>query len=151
IRDVPVTKGAPANATSVALGTIALTMSSSFAANVTGNTPVSPRGARVGFYQTLPDDNAPYLVEQQPVDPLSGQLATNVMLPSATTIAYGTFGASFALLAAPPQEGASTYSIAAISPLYGDGAFSGARVAPPAVATAATAFTVPDIAVPSTA
>src|SRR5262249_22534601 len=103
----------------------------------------------IGFYQTLPDDNAPYLVEQLPTDPVSGQLAANAALANAPTIVFGTFGA--ALLAAAPQEGASTYSVAAISPFYGNGAFSPTRVAPPAVATDAATFTVPDIAVPSTA
>jgi hypothetical protein len=148
IRQVPVTQGAPASGAGVALGTITLTPSSSYAANVAAGASASPRGARIGFYQTLPDDNAPYLIEQQPVDPISGQFAMNAALPSAGTIVFGTFGAS--LLAAAPQEGASRYSVAAISPFYGDGAFSDTPVAPPAVATDTATFTVPAISVPST-
>src|SRR5262249_5192278 len=95
IRDVPVNKGAPSNSTNVPLGTVTMTPSDSFAANT--STPVSPRGARVGFYQTLPDDSAPYLIGQQPLDPLSGELATSATLSSSTTVAYGTFGSSFTL------------------------------------------------------
>jgi hypothetical protein len=151
IREVPVTKGAPESGASVALGTITLTPSDSYVAYVAGSTPVSPRGARVGFYQTLPDDSAPYLVAQQPVDPLSGQLATNAALSSSTTIAYGTFGTSFTLLAAAPQEGASKYAVAALSPSFGNGAFSNTLLAPPAASTDVAAFSVPEIQVPSTA
>ena len=151
IREVPVTKGAPASGGNVSLGTVTLTASTSYAANVATTTPVSSRGARVGFYQTLPDDSAPYLIEQQPVDPLSGTLATDATLPSSTTIVYGTFGTSFTLVAAAPQESASKYSVAALSPFFGNGAFSNTLLAPPATTTDAAAFTVPDVPIPSTA
>lgn len=151
IRDVPVTKGAPTSGSSVELGTITLAPSSSYAANVAASTPVSPRGSRVGFYQTLPDDTAPYLIDQHPVDPLSGELATNATLSSATTIAFGTFGTSFTLTAAAPQEGESRYSVAALSSFYGNGTFSNTLLAPPATATDVAGFTVPDVQTPSTA
>jgi hypothetical protein len=149
IRQVPVTKGAPASGSAVSLGTVTLTASTSYAANGVATTPVFPRGARVGFYQTLPDDNAPYLIEQHPVDPLSGRLATDATLSDSATIVYGTFGTSF--LAAAPQEGASKYSVAALSSLYGNGAFSNTLLAPPPTTTDTVAFTVPDVQIPSTA
>jgi hypothetical protein len=114
-------------------------------------TPVSPRGARIGFYQTLPDDSAPYLIDQQPIDPLNGQLAAGATLSSSETIAFGTFGTSFTLVAASPQEGASKYSVAALSPFYGNGAFSNTLLAPPATTTEVAAFTVPEVQIPSTA
>ncbi len=151
IREVPVTQGAPSTGSSAALGTITLAPAESYAANVPASTPVSPRGARVGFYQTLPDDTAPYLIEQQPIDPVSGELATNVMLSSATTVAFGTFGTSFTLTSAAPQEGASRYSVSALSPFFENGAFSNALLAPPATPTDVAAFTVPDAQIPSTA
>ncbi len=122
----------------------------SYAANVAASTPVSPRGSRVGFYQTLPDDSAPYLIDQHPVDPLSGELATNATLSSATTIAFGTFGTSFTLTAAAPQEGAGKYSVAALSPFYGNGSFSNTLLAAPAATTDVAGFTVPDVQIPST-
>lgn len=151
IREVPVSKGAPASGSNVALGTITLAPASSYAANVATSTPVSPRGARVGFYQTLPDDSAPFLIDQHPVDPLSGVLATNATLSSSTTVAFGTFGTSFTLTAAAPQEGASKYSVAALSPFFGNGSFSNTLLAPPATATDVASFTVPDVQIPSTA
>jgi uncharacterized protein DUF4382 len=151
IREVPVTKGGPSSGSSVALGTITLAPATSYAANVATTTPVSPRGSRVGFYQTLPDDNAPYLIDQQPVDPLSGELATNAALSSATTIAFGTFGTSFTLTGAAPQEGASRYSVSALSPFYGNGSFSNTLLAPAAATTDVAGFTVPDVSIPSTA
>jgi hypothetical protein len=150
IRGVPVTKGAPASGSNVALGTITLAPSGSYAANVATSTPVSPRGSRVGFYQTLPDDSAPYLIDQHPVDPLSGALAANATLSSATTIAFGTFGTSFTLTAAAPQEGAARYSVAALSPFYGNGSFSNSLLAPPAATTDVAGITVPDVQIPST-
>jgi hypothetical protein len=64
---------------------------------------------------------------------------------------FGTFSSSFSLVADAPQEGASKYSVAALSPLYGEGAFANTLLAPPASATSAASFTVPDVAVPSTA
>ena len=149
IRAVPVTKSTPDKATNVALGTITLTASSSYAANLATGSVVSPRGARVGFYQTLPDDAAPYLIEQRPVDPLSGQFATDALLPGATTVVFGTFGTSLSFTAAAPQEGASKYSVAALSPLYGNGDFSTTLLAPPAVSTNAATFTVPDVPLPT--
>ena len=151
IRDVPVTKGAPESGGAVALGTVTLTTATSYGANVSTTTPVSQRGARIGFYQTLPDDSAPYLIEQHAVDPLSGQLATDALLSNAPTISYGTFGASFTLATAAPQEGASTYAVAALSSSYGNGAFANALLAPPATKSEPVAFTVPDIQIPSTA
>jgi hypothetical protein len=117
----------------------------------TTSTPVSPRGARVGFYQTLPDDSAPYLIEQQSIDPLSGELATNATLSSATTIAFGTFGTSFTLTAAAPLEGASKYSVAALSSFNGNGAFSNTLLAPSATTTDVAGFTVPEVQIPTTA
>lgn len=151
IRDAPVTKGAPGSVSNVALGTITLAPANSYAVNVAASTPASPRGARIGFYQTLPDDTAPYLIYQHAVDPLSGQFATSATVSSAATIAFGTFGASFTLTAAAPQEGASKYSVAALSSFEGNGAFSNTLLAPPATATDVAAFTVPDVAIPSTA
>lgn len=150
VREVPVTKGPPASGAAVALGTITLAPSDSYVANVAA-APVSPRGARVGFYQTLPDDTAPYLIEQQPVDPLTGQLATGATLSGSTTLAVGTFGTSLTFVAAAPQEGESTYSVAALSPFYGNGAFSNTLLAPPASATEVATFTVPEVQIPSTA
>jgi hypothetical protein len=99
----------------------------------------------------LPDDTAPYLIDQEPVDPVSGQLAANATLSSATTIAFGTFGTSFTLTAAAPEGGASKYSVAALSPFFGNGAFSNTLLAPPAAATDVAGFTVPDAQIPSTA
>jgi hypothetical protein len=102
----------------------------------------------VGFYQTLPDDDAPYLIEQRPVDPLTGQFATDALLSSATTVVFGTFGTAISFTAAPPQEGASRYSVSALSPLRGNGDFSTTLLTPAAVSTTA-AFTVPAVGLPS--
>ncbi len=73
-REVPVTKGAPSSGSNVALGTITLGASElRMPPTLRRGTPISPRGARVGFYQTLPDDSAPRTSStSNPIDPLSG-------------------------------------------------------------------------------
>ncbi|MEJ1964086.1 MAG: DUF4382 domain-containing protein [Gammaproteobacteria bacterium] len=149
IRAVPVTKGTPDQATDVALGTVTLTASDSYSTNLDTNSTVSPRGARVGFYQTLPDDNAPFLIEQRPVDPLSGRFVTDQLLSNATTVVYATFGTAFSFLASAPQEGASKYSVAALSSFYGNGDFGNTLLTPTTVAATPATFTVPDVPLPS--
>ena len=149
IRSVPVTKGTPDDGADVALGTITLTAADSYAVNVDASSVVATRGARVAFYQTLPDDNAPYLIEQRPVDPLSGQFANDGLLSGASTIVFGTFGSSIAFTAAAPQEGASKYSVSTLSPLFEAGDFSLTLLAPPAATTSTATFTVPDVSLPS--
>ncbi len=71
------------------------------------------------------------------------------MLSGATTVVYGTFGGSVSFVAAAPQEGASKYSVSALSPLFGNGDFADTLLAPAAVSTTTATFTVPDIAQPS--
>jgi hypothetical protein len=118
-----VTAASPPSATAIALTDIALAGSSDFAVNVAPQSPVSPRGAAVGFYQTLPGSGeVPYLIAVQPVDPFTGTFDSDPLL-SAADVSYGTYasGGSTALAAAAPTEGASTYRIAASAPLYGDG------------------------------
>jgi hypothetical protein len=151
IRDVPVTQGAPANATNIALGTLTLDAANAYAANLATGSTVSQRGSRVGFYQSVPDDNVPYLIELRTVDPLTGQFATDALVSGSSTLLFGTYATSFSLAVAEPQEGASRYAVAAIDPLYGDGKYSDTLLVPPSVTTDTATFTVPPIEIPSTA
>ncbi len=106
----------------------------------------------MGFYQTLPDDAAPFLIELRTIDPLTGRFAADEPLSAATTVLFGTYSSSsFSFQEAAPQEGASKYSVSAQAPLYGEGAFANALVAPPATADATSTFTVPAVGIPATA
>jgi len=151
IRSVPVTKGAPANATDIALGTLTLDAADSYAVNLAADSTVTQRGSRVAFYQSLPDDAVPYLIELRTVDPISGQFASDQFVSGSSTLLYGTYATSFSFAVAAPQEGASRYAVAAIDPLYGNGSYSETLLAPPSVTTGTAPFTVPAIELPSEA
>jgi hypothetical protein len=151
IRGVAAAEGAPGAAANLALGTITLVAAETYRANLTADGAVSPRGARVQFYQTLADDAAPFLIEQRPVDPLTGRFAADEPLSAAPVVVYGTYAPSFSLVAAAPVEGEASYSVAASAPLYGDGEFASAPLQPSSAAASAATFTVPAIAVPSPA
>ncbi len=124
VKSVPVASGAPGTAT-VELGAIALTSATAFAVNVNSSQPISPTTATVGFYQTLPlSAEVPYLVEQRAPDPFSGVFSEAQEL-SGGALQYATFASAGTAITpgtATPVEGASTYRVAAINPLYGEGA-----------------------------
>jgi hypothetical protein len=145
LRGVPVAAGAPR--ADVAFGTITLLASPTYGANLAAGSSVAPRGARVQFFQTVAGDDAPFLIEQQAVDPVTGALATNALLSAAPVVLSGTFGDSFSLTAATPVEGAGRYSVSTAAPLYGSGDFAAAPVAPPAAAGITAAFTVPPLSI----
>jgi hypothetical protein len=147
IRGVPATEGAPDAGSNEELGTITLLAAQTYRVNLAAGSVVAPRGARVQFYQTLPDDDAPFLIEQRPVDPLSGRFATDEPLSAAPEVVFGTFGETFSLVAAVPVEGAAGFSVAAFAPLYGRGELSSAPITPPASAADTATFAVPAIEV----
>jgi hypothetical protein len=147
IRGVPVTEGPPGAGANVALDAITLIGSGTYAANVAAGGSVAPRGGRVQFYQTLADDEAPFIVAERPVDPLTGRLANDERLSAAPVVVYGTLGSELALIAAAPREGAASYSIAAFALLYGYGDFARAPLGPPTPSTSTATFTVPEIAI----
>lgn len=153
IKAVPVSSGTPTSATTVSLGNLSLVAATSYAVNVAEANPVSPRGARVGFYQTLSGSGElPYVIEERTIDPISGLFADDQAVSSAT-IASGKFvsGQSPVLTTAAPTEGAGAYRVSATAPVYGDGVF-GATIAPPASGTTTTVtFTGPEVNVPSAA
>jgi hypothetical protein len=151
IRGVPVTKGAPDADSDVAFGTISLIASDTYRVNLDAASAVAPRGARVRFYQTVADDDAPFLIDERPVDPLTGRFAVDEALSAAPVVVYGTFGSTFSLVSAAPAEGAAHYSVAAFAPLYGNGELSGTPIAPPAAAGGTVAFNVPEVPIPAAA
>jgi hypothetical protein len=148
IRDVPVSEETPQNATPIALGLVALQAAESFEVNVTDDEPVVPRGARIGFYQTLPDEDEPHLIELAAVDPLRGRFARPMTLSRAGTISYGDYGGSFELRSGTPEEGAARYSVAALSPHHGEGALAETLLRPASPVSDTASFSVPAIGMP---
>jgi hypothetical protein len=149
IREVPVATGTPDTATPIAIGNVAPAPAQSFEANVRGDAPASPRGARIGFYQTLPGEDEPHLIDVAALDPVQGRFAGPVELSRASTIRYGTYGAG--LVSGTPEEGAARYAVAALSAHYGAGQLSGTLLRPETPATDVAYFSVPAISVPAAA
>jgi hypothetical protein len=143
IRDVPVAAAEPGSASQIALAGLAPTRTDSFEVNVSDLEPVLPRGARIGFYQTLPDDDAPYLVALATVDPISGRFAQPVALTRSSTISYGTYGTNFTLRSESPEEGAARYAVAALSSHHGPGAFAETLLRPASPVSDTALFSVP--------
>lgn len=73
-----------------------------------------PGGTRAGFYQQLPGDPAPFLIETAAVHPLLGGFASDLSL-SPAALAYGAWndGEVISFSLAAPVEGAATYRLAA--------------------------------------
>lgn len=149
VRKVPVTEAEPGNAPS--LGGLAVEPADSYEANLRDADPVTPRSARVGFYQTLPDVDEPYLIAEATVDPLTGRFAQDLLLSRAATISFGKYGANFSLDSDTPEEGASRYAVAALSPLYGAGALADTTLRPASQASDTAKFSVPALGIPADA
>jgi hypothetical protein len=145
IEEVPVRKGGLGAAVQIALGAQPLQPADRFEANVAGATPVAPRGARVGFYQTPQGEDHPFLVAMATVDPLSGRFAEPVRLSRAGTVLFGTYGPNLNLRAATPEEGAGRYAVALFSPHFGHGGFAAETLRPPGQSSDVALFSVPPI------
>jgi len=73
IQGVPVQAGTdPSTATQLTNGPLALTPGKEYTANMPGNNAVSPTGALVRFYQTVPGTAAAYEIRTQGVNPFTG-------------------------------------------------------------------------------
>lgn len=151
IRDVPVAEGAPDVAVPVALGNVAPVPAASFNTNVAADAPVAPRGARIGFYQTLPGEDEPHLIELATIDPLRGRFAMPVALSRATTISYRNYGGNSPIQSGTPGEGAARYAVAALSPQYGAGGLSDTLLRPATPVSDTATFSVPAVGVPASA
>lgn len=151
IRDVPVSEGPPGSAQPLNVGVLTLEPAQSFEANLSATEPFAGPGARIGFYQSLPGEDEPFLVGFATVDPLSGRFAEPVRLSRANTVLHGTYGSGFNLRSATPSEGAGRYAIAAFSPHHAAGAFATGTLRAPSSSSDTAMFTVPAPGLPASA
>lgn len=149
VQDVPVSEGTPGAATPTSAILVAPQAAEPFEANISVADPVLPRSARVGFYQTLPGESAPHLIDVATVDPLSGRFAEAVRLSRASTISYDTYSLALTLRSDTPVEGAARFAVAALSPHYGDGAFAPETLRPAGSSSDTAQFSVPAIGIPA--
>ncbi|MFO1465631.1 MAG: DUF4382 domain-containing protein [Steroidobacteraceae bacterium] len=131
ISQVPVVKGAAADATLLQSSALKLIAARSFLIDTAANSARLPAGAHVGLYQTVPGFNVPHLVEYQGLDPFNGGLAARLSL-SADALDHGAWssGADISFSTVAPDEGAGTYRIGASAPLWAPSTLSGTLSAP---------------------
>lgn len=149
ITGVPVTAG-NSSSNPITFG-VTLTAATSYPVQLASGSTVSPVGAYVGFYQTIPaSGEVPYLIETYPVDPFIGAFDSDQYL-SMANIEYGSYvsGGTIALTSAVPSEGAASYTVGASAPLYGDGPLSTVVTGPTVATTTPTTFTVTPIPLPA--
>ncbi len=144
ISQVPVVKGAAADATLLQSSALKLTAARSFVIDTAANSARLPAGAHVGLYQTVPGFNVPHLVEYQGLDPFNGGLAVRLNL-SADALDHGAYssGADISFSTVAPDEGAGTYRIGASAPLWTPSTLSGTLSAPGGSTTAVQPLFLP--------
>jgi hypothetical protein len=93
----------------------------------------------------------PYVIERSAIDPITRTLAFDQGLSEGTisTATWTTGTTTVTLTAATPAEGAGTYRVSAIAPLYTDGSLSTLVSMPASGATAPVTVTLPTLAVAS--
>ena len=118
ITRVPVSVGDATTATPAAAGAIGLPSAKQYVVNTAANGPVLPGGSRAGFYQTIPGDSIPHLIEYASIDPFTGGFDSNVSL-SADAINFGSYSRSGnpSFSTSAPGEGIGAYRIASAAPL----------------------------------
>jgi hypothetical protein len=112
IRSVPVVAGAVTASTSIASSAIPLSVAPTVYADVSGQNPILPGGARVTFYQTVAGSGEiPYAIDSTAVDPVARRLP----------------GDAFALSAGPQLVGSyasgNAITFTTLAPAQGDGGY----------------------------
>lgn len=133
------------NTTEVQSSAITLPSSSSFVVNT--NAATVPGGTLVDFYQTLPSNSLPYLIETTAVNPFSSSFSSDLSLATGPLV-YGAYNSDnlIAFASATAQEGVATYQIVTEAPQRTTSSF-GAKVA----GSSAGSTTALDIALPQPA
>jgi hypothetical protein len=107
VQGVPVQVGEDAStATQLSTDPLMLTPGTEYTANMPTNMPVSPTGADVRFYQTVPGTAAAYEIRTQGVNPFTGIFANDEPL-SLGALQLGAYmaGGDPTLIAVTPHEG----------------------------------------------
>jgi hypothetical protein len=107
VKGVPVQVGTdPSTATELSADPLMLTQGTEYTANMPANMPVSPTGADIHFYQTVPGTTASYEIRTQSVNPFTGIFTDNEPL-SVDALQVGAYvaGGDPTLAAVTPAEG----------------------------------------------
>jgi hypothetical protein len=111
----------------VSIGTLTPRTATPYTAKVTAAaaSPL-PAGARIGFYQSIDAQDAPYVIESSPIDPFNQNLFNAQSLSTGTVDSgtWSTSGGAISVVSAQPTQGAGNYWVAASAPFYTDGSLS---------------------------
>jgi hypothetical protein len=145
ITAIPVTSGTLDTTVSVQPDAITVAAASSYAVNTAAGTAIAG-GSTLDFYQSLPADTAPHLVESALLNPFTKGLPMDLSLSSAP-LSYGAYtGSDVALTLAAPQTGNGNFLLQTEAP-WGTAASMSSAVA----VTQNTAFATTPISPPAPA
>jgi hypothetical protein len=140
---VPVTGGASQAST---LPLVTLAPASDYAVNTPSSGVAATGGTQVDFYQSVPGDAAPHLIEYALLNPFTQTLPVDIRLSQAA-ILHGSYDATTVSLAADvPSEGAGVYRVATEGALRAPSGL-GTLISAPASAAATATLTPPALAI----
>lgn len=128
--------------TTVQNDAFALVTAASYRANTAGPTSGIPANTQVQFYQTLPVDSLPRLMEFATLNPFTGAFSEDVALPIGKVV-YGEYNDANAITftTVTPNEGSGSYLIGTQAPLHD----ASALTASIASTTANASITLPSL------
>ena len=145
ITAIPVTSGTLDTTVSVQPDPITVAAASAYTVNTATGTTIAG-GSTLNFYQSLPTDTAPHLVESALLNPFTKGLPMDLSLSSAP-LSYGVYtGSDVTLTLAAPQTGNGNFQLQTEAPWGGSASLSSA-----VVVSQNTAFTTTPISPPAPA
>ncbi|MGA3156905.1 MAG: DUF4382 domain-containing protein [Steroidobacteraceae bacterium] len=145
ITAIPVTSGTLDTTVSVQPDAITVAAASGYTVNTATGTAIAG-GTTLNFYQSLPADSAPHLVESAQLNPFTRGLPMDLSLSSAP-LSYGAYtGSDVALTLAAPQTGNGNFLLQTEAPWGGAASMSSA-----VAVSQNTAFTTTPISPPAPA
>jgi hypothetical protein len=145
ITAIPVTSGTLDTTVSVQPDPITIAAASAYTVNTATGTTIAG-GSTLNFYQSLPTDTAPHLVESALLNPFTKGLPMDLSLSSAP-LSYGVYtGSNVTLTLAAPQTGNGNFQLQTEAPWGGSASLSSA-----VVVSQNTAFTTTPISPPAPA
>jgi hypothetical protein len=142
ITAIPVTSGTLDTTVSVQPDAITVAPATSYAVNTAAGTAIAG-GSTLDFYQSLPADSAPHLVESALLNPFTKGLPMDLSLSSAP-LSYGAYtGSDVALTLAAPQTGNGNFLLQTEAPWGAAASMSSAIAVTQNTAVATTPISPP--------
>jgi hypothetical protein len=125
ITAIPVTSGTLDTTVSVQPDAITVAAATGYFVNTATGTAIAG-GSTLNFYQSLPADTAPHLIESAQLNPFTKGLPMNLSLSNAP-LSYGAYtGSDVSLTLAAPQTGNGNYLLQSEAPWGGSASMSSA-------------------------